>query len=112
MELLCHLPWQSVIDGIGGEAKCLVRQHVVSKCKNISVQCAADFAGVWKRAIPHVSIHLMTKEHLNSFENIWDQAEEVKGISKAHRAILNHGELSTYAHANAKEHSNTIAFED
>ena len=37
---------KGVADGIGGQAKSLVRQQVLSKSKNIIVQNAADFAKV------------------------------------------------------------------
>ena len=37
---------KGVVDGIGGQAKSLVRQQVLSKSKNIIVQNAADFAKV------------------------------------------------------------------
>ena len=103
---------KGVVDGIGGEAKSLVRQQVLSKSKNVVVQSAADFAKICKDVMPGVTIHLMTQEDLNELENIWDQAVEVKGISKAHQAVIKDGSLSIYAHANMKDPINTIAIEE
>ena len=58
---------KGVVDGIGGEAKSLVRQHVLSKTKNVVVQCASDFANVCKDAIPwcNCSPHDSTSSELH-----------------------------------------------
>ena len=38
----------------------------------------------------------MTQDHLNVTENIWDQAKDVKDISKTHKTVLKNGKLVIY----------------
>ena len=100
-----------IVDGIGGEAKSLLRQQVLIKFKNVVVQCASDFAKAVKDAMPGVTVHLMTEHHLNSIEDIWGQAKEVKGIYSSHKAVLKDGKLTIYANARSEKPVNTVLYE-
>ena len=102
-----------MVDGIGGEAKSLVRQQVLSKSKNVIVQNAHDFARVCQEVMPGVCVHLMTQEDLHNTQGIalWEQALEVKGISKIHHAEMKKGTLSIFANANVNNPINTVIYE-
>ena len=52
---------KGAIDGIGGEAKSIVRQQDLSKMKNVIAQNASDFAEVCKANLHRVTTHLITK---------------------------------------------------
>ena len=79
--------------------------------KNV-VQCTSDFAKVCKDVMAGVTVHLITQDHLNYIENIWDQAKDVKGISKIHKAVLKNGKLVIYPNAKSDKPINTAVFED
>ena len=104
-----------MVDGVGGEAKSLVRQQVLIKSKNVIVQNAHDFARVCQEVMPGVCVHLMTQEDLQDTQSIalWEQASEVKGISKTHHAEMKKGTLSIFANANTPVNNpiNTVIYE-
>ena len=79
--------------------------------KNV-VQCTSDFAKVCEDVMAGVTVHLITQDHLNSIENIWDQAKDVEGISKIHKAILKNGKLVIYPNTKSDKPINTAVFED
>ena len=54
-----------------------------------------------QEVMPGVCVHLMTQEDLQDTQGIalWEQALEVKGISKTHHAEMKKGTLSIFARA-------------
>ena len=70
MGILCNWTRKGVVDGVGGEAKSLVWQQVLSKNKNVIVQNALDFAQVCQEVMPGVCVHLMTQEELQDTQSI------------------------------------------
>ena len=82
---------KGAIDGIGGEAKSIVRQQDLSKMKNVIAQNASDFAEVCKANLHRVTTHLITKQQLQKVENLdlWSVSPDVKSISKARVAVIN-----------------------
>ena len=51
---------KGMVDGIGGVAKHMVQQQVLSKNKNVVVENAADYPRVCEEFMPNVCVHLMT----------------------------------------------------
>ena len=62
--------------------------------------------------MPGVTVHIMTQAHLNFTENIWDQAKDVKDISKTLKTVLKNGKLVIYPNAKSDKPSSTVVFED
>ena len=62
--------------------------------------------------MPGVTVHIMTQDHLNFTENIWDQAKDVKDISKTLKTVLKNGKLVIYPNAKSDKPINTAVFED
>ena len=62
--------------------------------------------------MPGVTVHIMTQDHLNFTENIWDQAKDVKDISKTLKTVLKNGKLVIYPNAKSDTPSSTVVFED
>ena len=81
---------KGVVDGIGEEAKSMVRQQVLSKNKNVVAENAADFARVCEEFMPNICVHLMTQDDLIAAQklNLWENSLEVTGISKTHHAEI------------------------
>ena len=92
---------KGVVDGIGGEAKSMVRQQVLSKNKNVVAENAADFARVCEEFMPNICVHLMTQDDLIAAQklNLWENSLEVTGISKTHHAEIKDRVLSIWNHA-------------
>ena len=80
---------KGVVDGIGGNAKYLVRQHVMAR-KGI-VQGSHDFFKVVEKAMPSTTCLHMTQNEIKSViesERPWDNVPNVCGISQAHCLLL------------------------
>ena len=73
-KLACDVQWsysatshgKGVVDGIGGRAKSLVRQAVMSKNNKAIVQCAKDFVNVAQQKMEHTSVILVEYDEMNS----------------------------------------------
>ena len=95
--LICDVQWaysatshgKGIVDGIGGRAKALVRQAVMSTKNNVIVQCAEDFAEVAQQKKEEVL--LVEDETLNTSPSIWEDVQNVPGIRKVHLIHLKAG---------------------
>ena len=106
---------KGMVDGIGGEAKSMVRQQVLSKNKNAAVENTADVAQVCEKFMPNVCVHLMTQDDLIAAQklNLWENSLEVTGISKIHHAEIKDGVLSIWNQADDAVNApiNTVTYE-
>ena len=86
---------KGVVDGIGGSAKSLVRQKVMSKGNNAEiVQNSADFFRVASGLLKDVTVlHIPESEVKNYIERSdpWNEVQDVPGISKMHSAVTKDG---------------------
>jgi len=79
---------KGVVDGIGGRAKSLVRQAVMSKtANNVIVQNAADFARVAAEKMVTTTVLLIAQsqiDDINTSINAWEEVPAVPGIHRMH----------------------------
>lgn len=71
---------KGVVDGIGGKAKCLVQNAVMSKSSAPIVQSAEDFATVIKKSMPSTTVILYLDKHINRNNSAWCNAKAIPGI--------------------------------
>ena len=77
---------KGVVDGIGGSAKCMVRNKTQSKQGNCIVQSAKDFYDVSSSSMKNVKHLYISQDDINNFTNdlFWEDTKETFGIKKVH----------------------------
>lgn len=80
---------KGIVDGIGGSAKSLVRQRVMSCCdKAIIVQSAQDFANVAAELMPKTQVFYISQAEITEKSismSLWNEkVPQVKGIKQVH----------------------------
>lgn len=84
---------KGVVDGIGGKAKSLVRQKVMSKDDSTTVNDSVSFAEVATQLMPSTKVvHISQKEidEIIAKDNPWNDVPAVQGIHKIHVATCLH----------------------
>ncbi|GBM83311.1 hypothetical protein AVEN_261148-1 [Araneus ventricosus] len=72
---------KGVVDGIGGRAKCLVRNAVMSKKSTAPiVQSAEEFANVVIKAMPSTTVMSFLDKDINRDNSMWVKAKAIPGI--------------------------------
>ena len=97
---------KGVIDGIGGRAKSLVRQAVMSKANNIIVQSAQDFTKEAAKLMPSTTVLYVSEAETQTFtekSNLWNgELPIIPGISKMHVAYHDYDFDTIMCFENAK----------
>ena len=91
---------KGVVDGIGGAAKSIVRQNVMSKGKNIIVQDAAGFAQAAEKLLDKVQVIYISQKDIRQFidqNSPWEDITDYPGILKIHSIKYCDGNISLYS---------------
>ena len=79
---------KGVVDGIGGRAKSLVRQKIMTKGEATTVQSAVEFADLVTKLMPSTKTIYISKEEIDTSTreaNLWSDARSIPGIKKIHK---------------------------
>ena len=93
---------KGVVDGIGGSAKCMVRNKTQSKQGNCIVQSAKDFYDVSSSSMKNVKHLYISQDDINNFTNdlFWEDTKETFGIKKVHTAVCKEKTLFLFQNNN------------
>ena len=97
---------KGAVDGIGGNAKSLVRKKVMSKANDVIVQSAEDFANVCGKMMKETKVVFLSAESIKNMVDLiqpWGSVERVPGISKMHIVECSDGIVSMWKNVQYKE---------
>ena len=84
---------KGVVDGIGGKAKSLVRQKVMSKDDSIIVNDSISFTKAAAKLMPSTNVVHISKTEIDEIiakDDPWNDVPAVQGIHKIHVATCSH----------------------
>lgn len=78
---------KGVVDGIGGNAKSVVRKRMLTKDGSVRVNSALDFIKIAEKLISQTKMIHMDKEiinNFNSYNSIFSNSFKIPGFQKIH----------------------------
>jgi hypothetical protein len=104
---------KGIVDGIGGHAKSLVRQAVMSKKNDVIVQCAHDFVQIARDKMEKTTVLLLEEERIKDIsQTLWEDVQEIPGIRKAHVILLESGVIQVMKNHLERDPIRSITYEN